>query len=804
MSGLMNDLCYALRQLRKSPGFLVATVLTLALAIGVATAAFSVLYAVLIRPLPFKQPERIVRLKMYAPEGFTQPASYDEYVAWRRDNHALDALAGFQWESTINLERADSTVALNKVVTSDNFFSVFGVPPLLGRTFLPGEDHAGQNDMAVLSYEVWQEEFGGRREVIGETARLDGRSFLIIGVMPSGFRYPLDIRKAVYVPLYTMPERLNGRNHWLGTVARLKPGISLKQAQSDIDRTMSNLVNANQIPRGRRIVLQELASAETGYLIAPFRVLVLAVLAVLGIGCANVAGLLLARGVKRSHEIAIRIALGANRRRIVRQLLTETFLLCLAGATGGVMLAYGLLGATRILLVRALARGVDVQIDKTVLLVALGLALLTTVLSGLIPAWRLSTIAPNRTLKAGEHSGSTRSQQRLRACFVIAQVGAAFALVIVFGLMLRSLRSMLHTDVGFSTAHLLTVDVAASKANYQKRDIIANLYDPLLEKVHAIPGVQEAGLITMLPIREAWTNQGVHIVGHPPDPPNQERLAESRLVTPSYFKALGLKLVHGRMLDQTMDKYDSSMPGVLVNEAFVKKFMAPGEDPIGKQIEDGGAIVGVVQSARQDLNYPPLAEMDYLISQLKPERRADDLQSLCMVIRTGVDPESIIPGLRRAFHEVDPSLPFTAPQTMPDVIADKLLMERFLNWIFGTFAALALLLSIIGLYGLISQDVELSTRDIGVRTALGASPLRTSVRIYRRVLVLLGIGLVTGLLATLLLRSLLAAVVVVSPGKDFGLILTLAAGLLAAGMLATLLPARRAASVNPVTALHYE
>jgi predicted permease len=802
--GLLQDVRYALRQLRKSPGFSIATVLTLTLAIGVATAAFSVLYAVLIRPLPFNQPNRIVRLNMYSPQGFSQPASYEEYVAWRRDNHTLEALSGYLSYSNINLERTDRTIALNKVVTSDNFFSVFGVPPLLGRTFLPGEDQAGQNDMAVLSYEVWQEEFGGRREVIGETARLDGRPFTIIGVMPSGFRYPLHTRKAVYVPLHTMPVWVNGKGHWLGTIARLKSGISLKQAQADIDRAIDNLVNANQVPRGRRIVLQELASAETGYLVAPFRALVLAVLAVFGIGCSNIAGLLLARGVKRSHETGIRIALGANRPRIARQLLTETFLFCLAGAAGGVMLAYALLGATRIFLVRALARGVDVQIDKAALLVALGLALLTTLLSGLIPAWRLSTVAPNRTLKAGEHSGSTRSQQRLRACFVVAQVATAFVLLIAFGLMLRSLRAMLHTDVGFSTNHLLAVDVAASSANYQKRDIIANLYDPLLEKVRAIPGVQEAGMISMLPVREAWANQNVHIVGHPPDPPNQERLAEFRLLTPGYFKALGLKLVRGRMLDQTMDRHDSRIPGLVVNEAFVKRFLAPGEDPIGKQIERSGVIVGVVQSARQDLQYPPLAEMDFLISQVEPKDRAEALQSLCMVIRTEVDPESIIPSLRLAFHQVDPSLPFTTPVTMPDVIADKLLMERFQNWVFGTFAALAVLLAIIGLYGLISQDVELSTRDIGVRMALGASPLRTSIRIYRRVLLLLATGLVTGLLATLLLRSLLAAVVVISPGKDSSLILALAAGLLVTGLVVTLLPVRRAASVNPVTALRYE
>jgi predicted permease len=807
MTGLFQDIRYGLRAMRKAPGFSATTIMTLALAIGVTTAVFSVIDAVLIRPLPFDHPEKIFWLEPYSPQGYTQPASYPEYLDWRRENQVFSALAGYSAYSSINFEGPAGPVALPSVTTTDNFFDVFGVRPLLGRAFAPGEDQPGKNDVAVLSYELWEQAFGKQNSAIGQTVKLDGKPYTVIGVMPAGFRYPISRRSAVYTPLHIPKELANLRGeHWLQTLARLKSGVSRTQAQADMDRVLEGVGRAYpDISKGRKMDLSEIASHVVSDTEQPLKVLVFSVLALLAIGCVNVAGLLLARGVKREREVALRSAVGAGRMRIVRQMLTETLLLALAGAAGGTLLAFGLLKLIQELLSSALARGADVQINGAALLVALALAIVTSLVAGLAPALRLSATAPTLALKTGGSAGASRGQHRVRGAFIATQIAMALMLVVVSGLLLRSLAGLLNTDLGFTPKGLLTVEIDLSKGSYENRDVMANFYQPLLERVRAIPGVKDAGLIQTLPVQGSGTNSDVHIAGHPPDPPNQERLAELRFLTPGYFQAMGISLVRGRMLDEKIDTTTSPAVAV-VNEAFVKKFFSRDEDPIGQHIEWDSkmTIVGVVRSVRQDIYEPPKAEMDFTVAQVPAKYSQEWLSTMQLVIRVSGDPETVIPDLRRAFHDIDPGLPFQQPLTMRDVVDDTLVFERLENWLFGTFAAFAVLLAIVGLYGLISHEVELSTHDIGVRLALGSTRQAVLAAIYRRVGLMLLSGVTAGLIMTWAARKLVASMIVIDAGKDAGVIVGLAAGLLAAGLLAVLIPARRAASVDPMVALRYE
>jgi putative ABC transport system permease protein len=807
MTGLAQDLRYALRQLRKNPGFAIMAVLTLALAVGITTAVFSVIYAELIRPLPYNHPEQVFYLQTWSRQGYTQPASYPEYLDWRHDNHVFSALAAYNDYDGVNFEGPTGPVALARVSTTDNFFDVFGVAPILGRTFAPGEDQPGKGDVVVLSYEVWREHFESRRDAIGESVRLGGHPYTVIGVMPAGFRYPLGDRDAIYTPLNPARKEMleNRGSHWLPTVARLKPGVSVQQAEADMATVLGNIGRAYPgESQGRRMRLEKIAAFVIGDNAAPLKVLFFAVLGLLAIGCLNIAGLLLARGVKREREIALRSAVGATRSRIIRQMLTEAAFLAVVGGLAGVLLSCLLLDAIRGLLIAALSRGADVQVNLPVMLGALAIAALTSLTAAILPSLRLSAIAPSFALKVGGGVGSSRGQSRLRAFFVMTQVAVALVLLVTSGLLLRMLAGLRSTDLGFSADHLLTTEIDLSVDNYRGRDILKSFYEPLLERVKALPGVKSAGLIQMLPIREWGWNGDTHIVGKPPNPPNEERLAEIRIVSPQYFDAMGISLVRGRMLDPRIDT-PGSHPVMVVNEAFVKKFFNPGEDPIGQHIEDfdKAEIVGVVRDVRQDLYQPPLAEMDFAIAQIPPGEQLA-FPRMQLLVRTKAAPVSVIPDLRRIFHDLDPGLPFRQPETMRNVIDDILTFEHLENWLFGSFALLAILLALVGLFALVSQEVELTTRDIGLRMALGATRSVVLATIYRRVgLMLLG-GITAGLILTEAVRKLLASVVVIHSGKDLAVVAGLAAGLFLAGILAALAPVIRASRVDPMVALRYE
>jgi putative ABC transport system permease protein len=804
MQSFLQDFRYALRQLRKAPGFGATVIATLALSIGITAAVFSVLYAMLIRPLPYAQPDRIVALETRSPQGYTQPASYPEYLDWRRLSHGFSALAGYSDYASVNFEGPAGPIALHAVKGTDDFFDVFGVSPILGRTFAPGEDQDGKNDVVVLSYEVWQQLLGGQESVIGQKVKLDGNAYTVIGVMPAGFRFPIGRVNAIYTPLHMVKQQREGRgSHWMRTIGRLKTPII--HAQADLSAVFADLAHDYPDSKGRSVKLVDLGTYILGSTDSSLKLLLYAVMALLLIGCVNVAGLMLARGVKREREMALRSAVGADRVRIIRQILTEALLFAACGALGGVVLAGGLLRLIRLLLVSALARGAEVQLNVPVLLAALFVSVMVTIVAALTPALRLSGTAPSLALRAGGSAGTSRGQHRLRAAFVVTQVALALALLVVSGLLMHMLGGLRNTELGFSPDNILTTEIDLSPGRYEGRDVMTDFYNPLLEKVRAIPGVEAAGLIQLLPIQNWGWNSEIHVTGTPPAPANAVTLAEDRIITPGYYDVFKDRLVRGRLLDPKIDMRGSK-PVIVVNEAFVKKFIPAGRDPIGMQIDedDHNTIVGVVKNIRQNIYEPPLAEMDYMASQIPPGWEQAVLNNVTLVVRTSVAPESIGPSLRKVFHDVDPTLPFRTPETMRSVIADTLIFERLENWLFGAFAALAVLLAIVGLYGLISHEVELSTRDIGVRMALGASRGRILSGIYRRVGWMLGGGVVIGLLLTVAARRYIGSVVEMHMDKDAGRILGLTLALIGAGLVAAFFPARRASSVEPVVALRDE
>ncbi|HKO13589.1 MAG TPA: ABC transporter permease [Acidobacteriaceae bacterium] len=812
METVVQDVRYALRQLRKSPGFALIAVLTLALGVGAATAIFSVVDAALLRPLPYDHPERIYAPVTLSHEGYTQPFSWPSFQDVRAQNHVFAALSGIWNFRSANLQTPSGPVALKWVQGSDNFFDVFGVAPILGRTYRKGEETAGRNNIAVLSYEVWQTNFGGRADVVGKTIDLDGKPYTCIGVMPAGFRYPLSAVNAIYTPLHPDRAWLNARgDHWLRTVGRLKPGVTRQQAQADLDAVMANLGRAYPpTDAGRRLQMIPLTEAVNGSSRSALWMLVAAVLAVLLIGCVNVAGLLLARGVKREREMALRAAVGANRTRLVRQILTESLLLAVMGAAGGVALASLLLSAMQTFLVHALARGGEVQMDWVVLLVAIGLSAAASVAAGLYPALRLSGTDPNQALRSGGSAGTARAHHRLRSVFIIGQVALSLVLLVTAGALLRVVAGLRHEDLGFDPAHILTAEIDLSPGRYEAGDVWGNFYKPMLERVQHLPGVSAAGVNTLIPIQGWGWSQEIQVVGQPPVGPNEVNLAEQRFVTPGYFDAMGIRLLRGRMLSESEDKSTNKFGTMVVNQAFVKKFLRTGADAIGQHLNDNDKpderteIVGEVTSIRQNLLEPPQPEMDYLVTELGPKDLASLGMTLYLIVRTKGDPNAVIPEIREVFRQIDPTLPFRAPETMNQIIADQLVMQRMESWLFGIFASLALLLAVVGLYGLISHEVEMGTRDIGVRMALGATRGSVFALVLRRVALLLAGGLAVGVALTFAVHRAIAAVVDFRFVHQAGLLSVLVVTMAAAGLAAALLPMRRAASIEPMQALRTE
>ncbi|MGD0731301.1 MAG: ABC transporter permease [Terracidiphilus sp.] len=810
---MLQDLRYALRQLRRAPGFAFTVVLTLALSVGVATAVFCVIDAIILRPLPFVHPEKIVAVQATARAGYSQPSSWASYQDVAAQLQTFSALAGYSDYRKITLDApATGPTAIDSVRSTDNFFQVFGVRPLLGRTFLPGEQQDGKNEIVVLSFEAWQSYFNGDRSVIGKAVKLDGRAFTVVGVMPAGFRYPLNMHSAVYIPrLLDQGWMKNRGSHWLRTVGRIKEGVTVDQAESDLRHVFNDIGKAYPDTDGGRVVQAvPLAESVTGKAKGPLWTLLGAVLAVLAIGCVNIAGLLLARGVKREREMAMRVAIGAGRRRLLGQMLTEGILLAVLGAVGGVLLASSLLELMRKFLIGAFARGADIEMNWTVLIAAVAVAVIASLAASLYPALRLSGIDPNRALKAGGNTGAQRGQIRLRSGFVVTQVALTLVLLVVSGMLIRVVTRYFHADLGFDPSHILSVKIGLSPSRYQGRNMIFDFYRPLEDRISRLPGVEAAGFNSLLPIESWGNNSEVQIAGQPPYPKNQEMLAENRFISPGYLDVMGIALHRGRRLSPSLDLPENKAATVLVNDAFVSKFIPRGLDPTAQRIDDNPKeeewtrIVGVTGNIRQSIYEPPLAEHDWLMDEIPMKDQPDNLANMVLLIRTKGDPKQVIPAARSIVHDLDPTVPFDDPRTMTEVVSETLAFERMESWLFSIFASLALALALVGLYGLVSHEVEQSSRDIGVRMALGATRNRILGMVLSHVAWMLAAGTIVGLILTVAARKLIGMVIYFDAQQQAGSFLLLALLLIVAGLVAALIPAARAASVEPMQALRSE
>ena len=813
LSTLRQDIRYALRQLRAAPGFTLTAILTLALSIGLAATVFSVFDAVLIRPLPFGHTARLMDVTTIAPQGYQQPASWPEYHFWRDNSANVLDIAGYQ-EQTGNLQAGSQPVPVHTLGVTTNFFRVMDVQPAIGRFFRSNEGEHGNSNVAVLSYALWQKRFGGRAGAVGSKVELNGIPLTVIGVAPAGFRLPLERMEQVYAPVPAIPVFAslfeNAGSHWLSTVARLQPGVSRRQAEGAVANVLmayAHIHADDPTLTKRRMRLMPISESLLGQTSGLVKSLALAVLAVLLLGCVNIAGLMLARGLRRERELALRAALGASRLQLATQLIVELCLLAFAGTVCGFIFAAGLLAATRSLLITALDRGSEIHLNLPVFAASMLAALLTLLLAGLLPLRQILSVAPAAALRSGSASaGTTRGRNRLRASLLAAQVALAMLLLTTSALLLASLHGMHGISLGFAPDHLLYEEIELTSGHADSAHPYSLFYQPLIEQLRALPGVKDAALDSRGPLSGTGNNSEITIAGEPPTPPGVNTLADSRFVSPSYYTTMGLHLLRGRLLQDSLDSHAAHM-NVVVNQKFVSRFFKADEDPIGRKVmgwmPDGMTIVGVVSNARQSLFEPVMPEFNMLPSAI-PDYEALALSDAEIVLRTTMPPAQLRESLRHAMAGVDPAVPFRPAMTMDDVMNEVLTLQRLENWLFGSFAALSLLLALIGLYGLVSQEVEQSRRSIGIRMALGAARSRVLRDTLLRVMAIGGIGIALGCGLSYASHQVLASIL---PGAIahpllLGAVLACVMELLA--LWAAWAPARRAASIDPVEVLRAE
>jgi putative ABC transport system permease protein len=811
---MIHDLKYAIRQLIKSPAFTLIAVITLALGIGANSAIFSVIDAVLLRSLPFPHPDRLAMVWATAPqhpEEDKQVHSYPDYLDLRARNHTFSALAAFSPVSAIWGTGASSEDVAGLAATAD-IFAVLGTPPLLGRGFARADEKPGAPRVIVLSYEFWQRRFNGDPKIIGKEVTMVGRTYTVTGVMPPGWKFPVQQDPIAYIaPLYDIfsgppPNPIERRGaHFLPVVGRLKPGVSLRSGSADLQSIATQL--AKQYPdtnAGRAVRAVALQSDIVGDVRPALLVLSGAVALVLLIACANVANLFLARAAGREREIAIRTALGASRFQIVRQLLAETLLLAVVGAAAGLLLAWWSLDLLRTFGPADVPRLTEVRINPVVITFTFGVACLTSLVFGLIPALQASRPQVEEALKdATRGSTGGRRSQRLRAAFVVSQFGLSLVLLVGAGLLMRSFAQLRAVQPGFDPANVVTLWQALPKARYSEADEQIRFFDELLAKFRSLPGITNAGLVNPMPFSGNSQSRTFTIVGRPAPPEGMEPAASLLTTNGSYFETMRIPLKRGRLFD-ARDRKDSP-PVVLINQAFAQKYF-PNQNPLGQRLQLGRVgddppreIVGVVGTVKnRNLAEPDEAE-SYLPFAQSPDRFS------YLVVRTSQPaPAGLESTLGRAVHALDPEQFVPVVKPLTDLVSETLSQSRFNTGLLGAFAAIAIVLAGVGIYGVIAYSVTQRTREIGIRMALGAQRQQMLGMILRQSLTMAAIGIVLGLLgaiaATRLLRALLFGV---GPTD----VLTYAAVIVLLGtaaFLAAIFPARRAMKVDPVIALRYE
>jgi putative ABC transport system permease protein len=808
---MLIDVKYALRMLIKTPTFAVIAVLTLALGIGANSAIFSVVDTVLLRPLPFKEPNQIVMAwaRYLNDSGGKGVHSFPDYVDLRDQSQSFSGMAAYT-RAAGTLAQADDAQALEGVAITPEIFDILGVPPLLGRGFTQEEAKDQGERVIVLTYPLWQRAFGADPKILGQQITISGRGYTVVGVMRPGWKFPIEDEHIDYVmPLqYLVPTALTNRgSHFLSVVGRLKPGVQIRQAEAELSAIAGRL--SKQYPDTNMNVTSMTVTTLHSDIVGDVRpaliILLGAVALVLLIACANVANLLLARAASRSREIAIRTALGASRLRVIRQLLCESLLLALMGGTAGLLLAWwgvDLLGAAG---PQGLPHIAQIKVNFTVAAFTFALAIGSTVLFGLFPALQVSRPSVNESLQQGA-KGSTGGlhTNRLRAFLVVSQVSLSLLLLAGAGLLIKSFFNLRATNPGFDPERLMTLQVTLPRVRYPELDQQIRAHDTIMEKIAAIPGVTSAGGANPLPLAGNINNLSFMVSGAAPLPRGNHPGAGYLIVKPDYFEAMKIPVLQGRAFTHA-DTKDSPLV-VMINEAFVRKYFSD-RNPIGQQvmIDRGEAkapaceVVGVVGNSRHDsLAAPPGPEM-YVPFPQDPARTLDIVMRVSSTKLVGLQAD-----VKRAIHEVDKDLFVPKLEPMTTFLSTQLAQPRFNMMLLAVFAGVAMVLAAIGIYGVIAHSVTQRTREIGIRMALGAQKTQMLGMVLRQSLTLVVIGIAIGFLVALGATRVMATLLYGVGANDvstYAIVIFLLAG---AALLASYLPARRAMKVDPMVALRYE
>jgi predicted permease len=815
MTGLIQDLRYAVRQLGKSRAFAAVAVVTLALGIGANTAIFSVVNGVLLRPLSFKDPDRLVRVWHVPPaKSFpgmrTFSVSAANYLDWERQNHVFEGMAIYTFHG-FTMTGSDKPEQVDACAATSGFFSTLGVQPMLGRAFKPEEDQPGRSNVVVLSHRLWQEHFGSNPGIVGHDIKLDGQSYLVAGVMPASFQFPEFAQ--MWTPMaWTDKEKAVRGEHHSVVIARLKPGIDLKQAQAEMKTISSRL--EQQYPeddKGWGALVVPLHDDMVSDVKPALLVLLGAVGFVLLIASVNVANLALARTFSRQKEIAIRTALGASSVRVLRQVLTESILLALAGGALGLIWAHSGIRLIMAFLADKLPHSIDVGLDAKVLGFTAAISVAVGILAGVLPALRLTRNNVSQSLKQGlGRTDADSSGNRTRSILVVSEVALSLILLVGAGLMIRSFQNLHGVNPGFDSRNVLTMTAMVSRAKFPVPAQQINFFEQVLQKVRTLPGVEAAGAVDDIPLDNGGSHQPIAIEGRPTVPMSEQPEVDVRLISAGYMSAMRIPILRGR------DIHDTDLAGrpavVLISESMARQFW-PGEDALGKRLtltffpDAVREVVGIVGDVKLDgLDQTrPSAALYFPLDQVSvPSNGGWNSFPMTLVVRSGSGSAGLVSAVSNAVHGVDREMPLRDILTMDALVANSLTQQRFNMLLLGGFAGLALLLAGVGIYSVLSYSVRRSVREIGIRMALGAqlSDVLRGVVFEGMKPTLLGVAIgVGGALA--LGRVLSGLIFGVKPSDPitFGAVTVLLALI---ALLASFIPAYRATKVDPMVALRYE
>ncbi len=808
IADIYRDLRYAVRMLRKNPGFTFVAVLTLALGIGANTTIFSTVDALLLHPFSFPNQQRLLvlweqNLAVGTMRGSVAPGNFTD---WREQNKACEQLIAID-QMSLDLTDGAHPERFRGYGVTRGFFDVLGVKAASGRTFLPEESEPGHEQVVVLKHSFWQQHLGGDQHIVGKTITLNRKSFTVVGVMPADFNYPYNDGE-MWTPLvFDREDQRNRENHYLRVIGLLKPGVSVAQAQADLHgiakRAQQQFPETNS---GRDVSVVTLTDdavrgARTGVPVAMG-----AVVFVLLIACANVANLLLVRAASRQRETAVRLALGASRARLIRQALTESAMLGLLGGALGLFVS--------VWAIQALSHGIPEGFSKfipgwsrlginfTVLTFTFGVSVLAGTLAGLAPVWYSTRTNLNEALKAGGRSDSGKSgHNRLRSVLVVSEVALSLVLLIGAGLMVRSFVEMLRADLGIKPENVLAMEISLPQESYEDKNKSLDFYQQLLGRAESLPGVMKTGAVNIVPFSSSNNSNTFQIVGRPPFRKGEEPFVGVRVATPGYFDAIGTALRRGRLFTAQDDMKAGRV--TLVNETFAKRFL-PGQQPIGQRLYLGGddkearEIIGVVADVQDDDLDGTVDPTSYLPYSQNANR------TMNLIIRGTSDPTRLVSAVRSEVRALDPALPVSNVKTVSQMIDERISPKRLMTYILAVFALSALLLASVGIYGVMSYAVTQRTQEIGIRMALGARATDVLKLVLRNGMSLALIGVAIGLAGAFALTRLLASLLFQVTPTDTVTFAGVALSLIVVALLACYVPARRATKVDPLVALRYE